>query len=192
MKNSTRYIAGLFLLLSSLVASGQQCVYESRTVTTSDAEISERSEIRRVVTDAGNGNRVCRVDFSVRINQDWHMATGVWEWSGDRPQSQACARAVQVAEQSVIDRVSSRNLSKEQVLVCNDDERYEQLTNISVGTVGSIEQFEPHPEYDKSFYHNGAECRWFLDPAFTGTDIKRYEGVICQTRPGKWVVVDQF
>ena len=187
-----RYIIGAILIVSAMSAVAQECVYQSQTVTSNSTEISERSQIVRDVINVGNGNRICRVNFSVRINQDWHMATGEWEWSGNRPHQQACAKAVQLAEQSVIERVSDRAVNNQQILVCNDDKRYEELQNISVGTVGSIEQFRPHPEYDRSFYHNGAKCRWFIDAAFTGVDIRRYEGVICQTKPGKWVVIDQF
>ncbi len=190
MKKITSLLALTFGIAIS--AQAQECVYQSRTVTKNDLEISERSNIVRDVTDVGNGNRKCTVHFSVRINQDWKMATGEWEWSGNKPHQQACAKAVQLAEKMVIERVAERDVSNEQVLVCNDDERYEQLKNIDVGTVGSIEQFRPHPEYDNSFYHQGAECRWFVDANFTGTEIRKYEGVICETKPDKWVVVDKF
>jgi len=184
-----------FLLLFSFVsvdALASECVYQSKTVSRNSIQISESSEIVRDIIETSYGNRKCMVNFSVRINQDWHMASGEWEWSGDRPHQQACAKAIELAKKDVIDRVSNQRITNEQVLICNDDERYEQLTNITTGTVGSIEQFRPHPEYDKKFYHNGAECKWFVDAAFTGTDIQKYEGVICETRPNQWVVIDKF
>ena len=80
-----RYIIGAILIVSAMSAVAQECVYQSRTVTSNSTEISERSQIVRDVTNVGNGNRIFRVNFSVRINQDWHMATGEWEWSGNRP-----------------------------------------------------------------------------------------------------------
>jgi len=185
----------VFVFVISLFAStihAQECVYQSRTAATNSVQISERGDITRDVTSVGNGNRKCTVNFSVRVNQDWHMASGEWEWSGNRPHQQACAKAVQLAEKAAIERIADRNVTNEQVLICNDDEQYEQLKNITVGTVGSVNQFRPHPEYDREFYHGGATCRWFVDAAFTGTDIQKYEGVICETRPNKWVVIDQF
>lgn len=187
---------GIFFMALSLgIASSaysQECVYQSRTVMKNDIKISERSNIVRDVIDVDDNSKKCIVHFSVRINQSWKMATGEWEWSGNRPHQQACAKAVQLAEKEVIERVAERDISNEQVLICNDDERYEELKNIDVGTVGSIEQFRPHPEYKDSFYHRGAECRWIVDSDFTGTDIRKYEGVICETNPDKWVVVDKF
>jgi len=179
----------LFLLISTADA---QCVYQSRTVTKQDAKIENRSEIRRSIVPALNGNKKCMVSFSVQINREWHMANGGWEWSGDAPHQNACAMAVKVAESEVLDRISDRNVSSEQVLICNDDERFQELKNISVGTVASIEQYRPHPEYTEEFYHNGAKCQWFVDTAFAGNDIRQYEGVICEIRSGEWVVVDKF
>lgn len=184
----------LFLMMSvaSANAIAGECVYQSRTVTQNNVEIDEHSEIVREVIDTARGNRKCIVNFSVRINQDWYMTSAEWEWSGNRPHQQACAKAVELAKKQVVERVSDQNITNEQVLICNDDERYQDLTNTSVGTVGSIEQFRSHPEYKKRFYYNGAECKWFVDPAFTGTDIQKYEGVICESRPNQWVVVDKF
>jgi len=184
-----------FLLLFSFVsvdALASECVYQSKTVSRNNIQIAESGEIVRDIINTSHGNRKCMVNFSVRIGQGWHMASGEWEWSGDQPHQQACAKAVELAKKDVIDRVANQRITNEQVLICNDDERYQQLTNITTGTVGSIEQFRPHPEYDKKFYHNGAECKWFVDAAFTGTDIQKYEGVICETRPNQWVVIDKF
>lgn len=193
-KSTLNSIATVGILLSVAVsaAQAQECVYQSRTETRNTAEISERNNIVRDVIDLENGNRRCSVYFSVRINQDWHMASGEWEWNGNTPHQQACAKAVQIAEKEAVERVSQRDVSNEQVLICNDDERYEELKNIDVGTVATLDQFRPHPEYERPFYHNGAECRWFVDAAFIGTDIRKYEGVICETRPNQWVVVDKF
>lgn len=187
-----RLIIAALTMIGWSNALAQECVYQSRTVANNNVEISERSKIVRDVIDTGNGNRKCLVNFSVRINQEWEMASGEWEWSGDAPHQQACAKAVQIAENAVVERVSERSVSKEQILICNDDERYTNLKNISVGTVGSIEQFRPHPEYENAFYYQGAECRWFLDSTFMGKDIQKYEGIICETKPDKWVVVDKF
>lgn len=189
-----RYLFGMMIFTGFISVSfgSQQCVYQSRTVTEHSTTISERAGITRAVVPTADGNKKCMVNFSVRINDEWHMATGEWEWSGSAPHQQACAKAVSIAESDVISRISQRDVSSEHVLVCNDDEKYTELKNITVGTVGSVNQFRPHPDRHGTFYHSGAKCRWFVDSSFTGNNIRQYEGVICETKPDKWVVVDKF
>ena len=190
MKKITCLVALTFGVVFS--AQSQECVYQSRTVTNNNLEVSERSNITRDIIDVENGNRKCIVNFSIRVGNEWHMASGEWEWSGSRPHQEACAKAIQVAEQEAIERIADREVTNQQVLICNDDERFSRIENISVGTVGSIEQFWPHPEFDKPFYHEGTRCRWIVGSRFTGDNIKRHDGIICEVSQEKWVVVDKF
>jgi hypothetical protein len=88
--------------------------------------------------------------------------------------------------------VGKNQTTNEKVLVCKDQPKLSVLSSTQVGTVGDVGQFRPHPEYPKRFYHNGTECKWFVESNFVARDIRTYQGVICQIREGKWVVTDKF
>jgi hypothetical protein len=126
------------------------------------------------------------------VGVNWHTAFGEYNWSGDRPENEACAIAVSRADDSVRERVGKNQTTNEKVLVCKDQPKLSVLSSTQVGTVGDVGQFRPHPEYPKRFYHNGTECKWFVESNFVARDIRTYQGVICQIREGKWVVTDKF
>ena len=181
----------LILLLIPAAVSAQECVLQDRTVTKTSAVIAERSQIRRDVVATATGKK-CLVDFRARVGVNWHTAFGEYNWSGDRPENEACAIAVSRADDSVRERVGKNQTTNEKTLVCKDQPKLSVLSSTQVGTVGDVGQFRPHPEYPKRFYHNGTECKWFVESNFVARDIRTYQGVICQIREGKWVVTDKF
>lgn len=186
-----RYL--LCLSLISLPAvSAENCVMQDRVVSRSEATIQERSPIRRDVVPYMNNQRKCIVDFRVRINREWHTAFGEHVWSGDAPVDQACARAVAQAENQVLERVGTAHTMNERILVCKDEPRLTTLATTKLGSVGDIGQFRPHPRYPNRFYHNGTQCRWFVEPNFVNNDIRNFQGVICEIGRDQWVVVDKF
>ena len=66
------------------------------------------------------------------------------------------------------------------------------IRNTNPGSEGRQHQFRPHPDFSRRFWHNGAQCRWFLDPGLRNGDIYRYQGIICQLEGDNWVVLDKF
>ena len=174
------------------VALSQQCVLQEKTVSQGSTVIAERSQLRAEVVPGLSGGRRCLVNFRARIGDAWHTAFGEYEWSGDRPREEACAVAVKRAEDSVRERVGRSQVLSEKTLVCRDNPDLETLRSANPGTVGELAQFRPHPDRPREFWHNGAPCRYFLDSAYTGTDIRTWEGVICKIHDSKWVVVDRF
>jgi len=183
-------IALAVMAASPLMAN--DCVLEDRTVAISQVTIDERSPIRRDIVPMPNGGKKCIVDFRVRVGPNWHTAFGEYSWPNDRPSSEACAIAVDRAENAVRERVGSRQTASQKTLVCKDRPELKELRQSTVGTVGDVGQFRPHPDYPKLFYHNGAKCRWFLEPSFTGQDIRTFQGIVCQIDRQQWVVVDKF
>jgi hypothetical protein len=179
-----------FLLLLPLSVHAEQCVMQERTVTQSTVSIQERSPVRRDIIIVPTGRR-CMVDFRVRVGATWHTAIGEYDWPGDRDSGWACAQAVTRAEHAVIERLGLKTRS-EQVLVCKDRPELQELQQTHPGTVGDISQFRPHPEFPNRFWHNGAQCRWFVESAYARSDIRVYQGVVCEVQPKKWVVVDKF
>lgn len=179
------------VLLWPIAVAAEQCVLQDRTTTQTRAVIQERSPIRRDIVRLNNGDRKCLVDFRIRVGANWHTAIGEHTWSGDVPATDACARAVARAESDTLARISQR-VQSEKILVCKDRPELQELRQAHPGTVGDIAQFRPHPDYPRRFWHNGAQCRWFMESAFTGADMQLFQGIICEANPGKWVVVDKF
>lgn len=182
----------LALIPSMVWANGDQCVLQDRTVTRSDVYVAERTPVRRNVVQMPNGNKKCIVDFKVRIGADWHTAFGEYEWDGAKSSEESCTVAVSRAEDNVRQRVGKSQTASEKILVCKDQPELTTLRNVTVGTIGDAGQFRPHPRYLGRFWHNGAQCRWFIEPAFTGQDIQTFQGIICEVQDQKWVVVDKF
>lgn len=180
------------LLLGGIVQAADNCVLQDRTVSQSHVVIQERSPIRKSVVPAPNGLRKCVVDFRVRIGADWHTTFGEHTWLGDRPESEACAIAASRAEDAVRQRIGRSQTASEKILICKDEPALTTLRNTVIGTVGNIAQFRPHPDYPNRFYHNGAQCRWFVDVMFTGRDVRTFQGIICEMQDQLWVVVDKF
>lgn len=169
-----------------------QCVLQDRTVRQSQVTIEERSAIRTEVVPGFGAQRRCMVSFQARVGGEWHQAFGEYEWPGDRPREEACAVAMKLADDQVRDRVARSRVVSEQVLICTDNPDHQALKELNPGTVGRLSQFRPHPDRPRLFWHNGAQCRYFLDSKYTGSDIRTWEGIICQLQGDNWVVVDKF
>lgn len=168
------------------------CVLRDRTVSRNQVEIQERSAVRRDVVRVNRDQLKCVVDFRVRINGAWHTAHGEYTWGGDRPSSEACAVAADRAESDVRDRVAGQKVTTERTLVCNDRPELQLLRDSLPGAQGNNAQFRPHPNFPDRFYHNGAQCRWFVEPRFHYQDIRTFQGIVCEVAPDQWVVVDRF
>ena len=182
-------ILTLALLSASVYAD---CVLQDKTVSQSSAVIAERTQITAtVVPDPQIGKR-CLVTFRARVGATWHTAQGEYAWPGDTPRDSACAIAVKRAEDSVREQVASSRVISEKILVCRDDPTLDTIRQTNPGTVGELSQFRPHPNYPSEFWHNGAQCRWFLDSGFTGSDIRTWQGIICKIQDSKWVVIDKI
>lgn len=180
------------LLIPMLATAADNCVLQDRVVTKSDIIIEERSGINRdVIPDFGQRRR-CVVDFRVRVGSQWHTAYGEHSWDGHRPESEACAIAVSRAEDSVRERLGRSQSTSEKILVCKDRPNLMEFPDTKIGTVGSVGQFRPHPEYHDRFWHNGTQCKWFVDTVFIEKNIRTFQGIICQIRNDRWVVVDKF
>jgi hypothetical protein len=182
----------LLLLLMIPVVAHAECVLQDRTVSASTARIEERSGIKQNVVRLPTGESRCIVNFQARIGTEWYMASGHYDWPGDRPAGEACAVAATRAEDSVLSSAVPKNVRSEKVMICNDQPDNRILREAQIGTQGELHQFRSHPSYPDRFWHNGAQCRWFLDSGWNGRDVQTMQGVICQLSNQKWVVVDKF
>lgn len=182
---------GLGVLMSG-AAWADNCVLQERMVTQHQVTIQERSAVRRNVVPQPGGARKCMVDFRVRIGAAWHAAFGEHVWDGHQGSNEACAVAVARAEDAVKQRVGSGSSVTERALICSDRPELRTLRDSIVGTTGPADQFRPHPNYPGRFWHNGAQCRWFVEPAFTQHGVQNFQGIVCELGRNQWVVVDKF
>lgn len=180
------------LFLLPAVALAENCVLTDRTVTQGQVSITERSGIRQELVTLPDQQRRCQVTFRARIGDQWHTAFGHYDWPGDRPAQEACGIAVQRADSAVIERVGRTMATTEKIMICRDSPDLTTVPSARVGITALLHQFRPHPNYPNAFWHNGTQCRWFLDSQFRRQDIYTYQGIICQIQPNRWVVVDKF
>jgi hypothetical protein len=173
-------------------AQSNECYLQDRSISRSTAVIAERSPVRKEVFNHIGNERRCVVDFKVRINTEWHTAYGSYIWDGAVPESQACARAVANAENEILQRVGNTNAVNERILVCNDRRDLVNIRSPEIGQTGNIGQFRPHPDKLERFYYNGTQCKWFVESSFVQNRMRQYQGIICETQNGVWVVVDKF
>lgn len=180
------------LILTGSVAWADSCVLQERSVTQHRVVIQERSSVSRNIVPMPDGGKKCMVSLKVRVANHWHTAHGEHVWDGHRGSAEACAVAVSRAEDSVKQRIGQGAAISERVLICDDRPELQQLRNSVVGSIGSNHQFRPHPNHDGRFWHNGAQCRWFVEPALTDRGVHQFQGIVCELGKDQWVVVDKF
>lgn len=180
------------LALAVASAVSAECVMQDKVVTRNQVTVTERADIRRDIVPSVGGGKKCMVTFRAKIGSEWHMATGEAQWDGARPSSEVCAVALQQAERDVKDRVGKKSVVTDSVMICNDAPEQQAIKESHPGTLGKLSQFKPHPSYAGQFYHQGTQCRWFLEPGWVQKQLHQFQGIICQVSDADWVVVDRF
>mgnify|MGYP006919325528 FL=1 len=85
--------------------------------------------------------------------------------------------------------VKQGNMIEQQMIeTCDDNQKFDVG---KIGFSGKLELFKVHPDFPRSFTHNGTVCRWFLDNELKGNSVIGYQGIICKVK-GNWTVVDKF
>lgn len=170
------------------------CVLTDQTAVTSQAKIERRSGITVNVVAAPGlaGYRRCEVTFHAQIGDRWYLTSGHHDWPGDRPQAEACAIAQTRADHVARTMAGTSQITTHQTMICTDNSNAQPMTDAQIGQQAELHQFRPHPQFPRAFWHNGAQCRWFIEPQFRDRDIHNHQGVICELRRSVWVVVDKF
>jgi hypothetical protein len=126
------------------------------------------------------------------VDNVWFDAYGSETWRDEQTVQQACAAAAMRAERDAVDRIGRSQVTNQSLMVCDDDDRFRTLRRAEVGTVAQLDQYRPHPEFPRAFQHNGTQCRWFLESGMAGSDVRTWQGIICEVQDGRWAVVDRF
>ena len=180
----------LALALTVPVMASAECRMIDQTLTRSEVRISQRTAPVRTVTETHP--RQCHVRFRILVEGNWYDAHGSQTWRDDQTVQQACGEAAIRAERETIDRIGRSRVTNQSLMVCDDDNRFRTLRRAEVGTVAHLDQYRPHPEFPRAFQHNGTQCRWFLESGMAGSDVRTWQGIICEVQDGRWAVVDRF
>lgn len=187
-----KFLFPIALLTAVPTADAVQCVLQNKTVNQSQAVIQERSQISTNIVPDTAGATKCTVTMRVRITNNWHTTFGEQVQHPGMSLSDACTVAVRNAELAAVERVAGSVALNQSTMVCTDQPGITAIVDPQPGTSGDISQFRPHPDYPRDFWYNRTRCRWFLNTAWQQTQLRTFQGVICQTTPRTWVVVDKF
>ena len=179
-------------LIAPAVALAQQCVLQTKTVTQGQVQIEERTQVTAQIVPVPGGEHRCMISMRGRVAATWYTGFGESVFAQPSASEQACGIARQRAEASITAQAGSKQVATDSTLVCKEDPTLDALRNTDIGTVAKLAQYRPHPDYPNEFRHNGTRCRWFLDPAWTGRDLRTGQGIICQLQNDNYVVVDKF
>ena len=185
-------LAVLFFVISG-IASAQECKM-TETIRSKESIVVEMiRDVKAEIYPHGNKQLRCNVHLEGWADGNWHMTSGDFIWSGNYSREQACKAAVELAKKNLQNALKSSTIESESKIVCEEPWPREQpILNPKVGTIlDSIKGFRMHPQHLKPFYHNGEECRWYLETGWNGKDITQFNGIVCKYGP-KWIVVDKF
>lgn len=186
----------IFLIIStiSLTSLAQDCLLQERTVSKDSGTISDIRNVRAEVLPWKNGYQKCVVTLDGLANGQWSQGRGEFVWDGQSSSKQACSAAVELAKKNLLNELKSSTISNESVVICREKPKEEQpLLNPKVGTIlDNPNVLRVHPKFQNTFYHNGEECRWYIETGWNGKDILQFNGIVCRYGPKKWIIVDKF
>jgi hypothetical protein len=192
MQLSTQILLTAVLFTNSAIA--QDCIMKERTTS---KEIGRIHEIKNVVAEVnpfGKGQYKCTASLEGYTGGKWHQGKGEFIWSGDYSHAKACGAATELAKKNLLTGLYSSTITSETFVVCKEQEEKDRpLLNPKIGTIiDDVRRLRAHTNYPNAFYHNGEECRWYLETGWNGKDIIQFQGIVCRYGPTKWIIVDKF
>jgi len=178
----------ILLALSSIVNA--ECILQETTISKSSLTVSNHDNITRNITTFGDQFK-CSVRYRALVGNEWHTATGDFVFHDMLP-STACANAIALGDSHLLESLSQKQIQKEQMLVCHDDNKIMASVINTIGDQVKISQLTPDPNRPKSFAYNGTECKWFLDRNFIDKKLLTGYGIACKLTSDDWVIVDKF
>ena len=182
------------LCLLSSTALAQNCVLTDRLTANDFGKITEIQNVKAELKPWRAGKQSCSVTLDGQVNGKWAKGKGEFTWDGQSSSTQACLAAVDLAKRDLLNQLSDSTISNQSVVICKEETKKDKpLLNPAVGTViDNINVLRVHPSFPRSFYHNGEECKWYIENAWNGIDIKHINGIVCRLDTTHWVVVDKF
>ena len=168
MQLPTQIILSLSLLSGASFA--QDCIMKERITS---KEVGRLDEIRNGIAEVkpfGNGQYKCTASIEGYAGGKWHNGSGDFIWNGDLSQEKACGAAVELAKKNLLTGLYSSIIESKTLVVCKEPEEKDRpLLNPKIGTIiDNVNRLRKHPTYPTAFYHNGEECRWYLETGWNG------------------------
>jgi hypothetical protein len=184
----------LITSLAVLGVSAQECIMKEHIVSKEVGVIADIRNIQAEVTPFGKNQQKCTVTLEGFTSNKWNPARGEFIWDGDYTPVKACSAAVDLAKKNLLTGLYSSTITSETFVVCKEQEEKDRpLLNPKIGTIiDDVRRLRAHINYPNVFYHNGEECRWYLETGWNGKDITQFQGIVCRYGPTKWIIVDKF
>lgn len=180
--------------LVTVSAFAQDCLITDRIASTDLGRVSNVQNVKANLTLWSKGRQTCTVTLDGTVDGKWGQGKGEFTWDGQSSSTQACIAAVDLAKKDLLNKLTDSTISNQSVVMCREQkDKDKPLLNPKVGTIlENVNTLRVHPTYPKAFYHNGEECRWYIETAWDGRDIKHINGIVCRIDPKHWIVVDKF
>lgn len=192
MQLSTQILLTAILFSNSAIA--QDCIMKERITSKEVGRINQIKNVIAEVTPVGKGQYKCTASLEGYAEGKWHQGKGEFIWNGDYSRAKACGAATELAKKNLLTGLYSSTITSETVVICKEQEEKDKpLLNPKIGTIlDDLRRLRQHPNYPTAFYHNGEECRWYLETGWNGKDITQFQGIVCKYGPTKWIIVDKF
>ena len=179
--------------LAILSVSAQECIMKEHIVSKEIGVIADIRNIQAEVTPFGKNQQKCTVTLEGFTSNKWYPARGEFIWDGDYTPAKACSAAVGLAKKNLLTGLHSSTIANTSVVICKEPEEKDRpILNPKVGTIlDDLKRLRLNPA-KPTFYHKGEECKWYLETAWNGKDIKQFNGIVCRYGLDKWIIVDKF
>jgi len=183
-------LIAVFLFVPLLVLA-QSRQYNHTITQRSDTVISKEANYREKIETDKKGQRTCVVDLDIEIEGRWHKAHGSYIWDGGMLDGRACDIAAMRARNHLTTEIKPYTISSKAEIRYEENSNTKNIYGYKQGEMVDVSGLKQHPNYPKSFAHQGAECRWFYDIRKEEKGIKQYNLIACKLSAG-WIVEDIF
>ena len=165
-----------------------ECYLRSNSIGEAQANIERVADIQFSPVKLANGDTKCTATYSALIKGKWHLAEGT---ATAKDKDQACQTAQNFGNAKLLEQISGTKLTVNQEVLCTDQDLPRPRTT-KKGDIVRISEVNINPAWPKPMLLDGAKCVWFLESKFTGSDLSRPQGIMCQVTDTGWQVIDKF
>jgi hypothetical protein len=182
-------IVGLALISSTALAD---CYTRSSIRMTRHSVDAGPTDIQKLAVPDAAGSK-CVVRYRVSIGGNWQTAEGS---AVGRTEAEACTRAVDVTQGSVLAEIEPASIRSDMQMVCSDLPEI-RVRPVRIGeTVWESEtDMHSNPQERRYFWYKRTKCRLFQERDPRDRNLIIYQGVVCQadgSSNSKWRVIDKF
>jgi hypothetical protein len=196
MKPFRRSFLVLIAALSTAYGSEVQadCVMRTTALTTVQGKIDDIGDYVPMVGPAPNNQRECSISARVQYKGQWYTAYGKYAGPATIGDQELCLNALEIGVRQFLASKETKVVVNDQQMVCSDEPEI-KIRPVQIGEVIHKSEVLPDPDHLLYFYNKGIPCKWFVEASGSGTDYRKWKGIICKTGrkdSDEWLVVDKF